>query len=96
MQDFDRCLHREPYVLTKIDFGEATPSKQADQLIIAQLLSNQVFRHGMLFLLKMVHRLLLYKQCSKLKEMSQGNDASANWNMLVFACMVCYTHVVDH
>src|SRR5947207_16020326 len=73
IQDFDSCLHGESYMLAEIDLSKASTSQQADQPIIAQLLSKQVFRHGTFFPLKMIYQLLMHKQCSKSKMMSQEN-----------------------
>ena len=68
-------------MLTKVHISKVAISQLAIQPLIAQLLLAQIFHHGMFFLLKRVHRLLLYKQCNKLKKMSQGNEN----------CSVCFS-----
>jgi hypothetical protein len=42
MQHLDGCLQIQPYVLPKVDLGITTLSQQADQPVVATLLSNAV------------------------------------------------------
>jgi hypothetical protein len=42
MQYLDGCLQRQPYVLAQVDLGIATLSQQADQPVVAKLLSHPI------------------------------------------------------
>jgi hypothetical protein len=42
VQHLDGCLLVEPYMLPEVDFSVATLSQQADQPVVAQLLSKSV------------------------------------------------------